>query len=179
MLKKLGCLFIVLALLVLYISNLPFVLKYQYPLKYQNIITQYSKQYNLHPTFIAAIIDQESGFKPAAVSKVGAIGLMQLLPSTAKWIASKIGEEFVDSKLVDPQTNIKYGCWYIRYLLDRYNQNEDLTLAAYNSGTRLVDSLNGQEVSLKTVYTETYKFVVNTKKAELVYKSLYGSNLSK
>ena len=179
MFRKLGCLVVILSIGSLYLSGLPVVKKYRYPLKYEKLIRASAKENNVRSTLIAAIIRQESGFKPAIVSKAGAIGLMQLIPDTASWIAGKQKESFNPDKLVDPETNISYGTWYFRYLLDRYNNDEDLALAAYNSGTRLIDRLNGQEVTLKSVYTETYQFVINVKALEKIYSGLYGSNLTK
>ena len=65
---------------------------------------------------------------------MGATGLMQLMPDTAKWIAGKLGEEYSEDSLTNPETNIKYGTWYLRYLLDKYNGDETSAIAAYNAG---------------------------------------------
>src|SRR2546426_6395213 len=89
------------------------------PLRHEDIIRQQAREKNLDPALIAAVIYRESKFRDQT-SKAGAKGLMQILPSTAQFVASKSGgSEFEQSDLADPQINIAYGCWYLRYLLDR------------------------------------------------------------
>ena len=94
---------------------------------------------DLDPALIAAVCYQESKFQDRT-SHAGARGVMQLLPSTADYIARKSGgTEFEQGDLADPQINISYGSWYLRYLLDHYDGNERLAIAAYNAGETNVD----------------------------------------
>ena len=93
------------------------------PLRHEDIIRQQARDKNLDPALIAAVIYRESKFRDQT-SKAGAKGLMQILPETAEFIARKTGgTEFEQGDLADPQINISYGCWYLRYLLDRYDGN--------------------------------------------------------
>jgi soluble lytic murein transglycosylase len=109
------------------------------PLRHDDIIRQQAEEKNLDPSLIAGVIYVESRFRDQT-SHAGAKGLMQIMPSTADYIARKSGgTEFVQGDLADPQINIAYGSWYLRYLLDRYHGNTILALAAYNAGEGKVD----------------------------------------
>ena len=109
------------------------------PLRHEDIIRQQAGDKNLDAELIAAICYQESKFQDRT-SNAGARGVMQLLPSTADYIARKSGgTQFVQGDLADPQINISYGSWYLRYLLDHYDGNERLAIAAYNAGETNVD----------------------------------------
>ena len=109
------------------------------PLRHEDIIRQQAADKGLDPTLIAGIIYTESRFRDQT-SPAGAKGLMQLLPSTADDIARKSGgTAFVQGDLADPQVNISYGSFYLRYLLHRYGGNEVLAIAAYNAGEGRVD----------------------------------------
>ena len=84
---------------------------------YQNEILTYSNRNDIDPFLVAAIIKNESAFNRSAVSNVGAIGLMQLMPETAAWIASQMGDKnFSVKHLHDPAVNIRYGLWYLSSL---------------------------------------------------------------
>jgi soluble lytic murein transglycosylase len=115
------------------------VLEITLPLKHEDIIRQQAADKDLDPALIAAICYQESKFQDRT-SHAGARGVMQLLPSTAHYIARKSGgTQFEQGDLADPQINIAYGSWYMRYLLDHYDGNERLAIAAYNAGETNVD----------------------------------------
>ena len=103
----------------------------RYPLRYEHIIRAHAENYRLEPQLIAAVVYQESKFDADAVSSSGAVGLMQLLPSTAQGIADRTGGRgWQESDLLDPELNVRYGSWYLRHLLDKYG-DERLALAAY------------------------------------------------
>ncbi len=99
------------------------------------MISRYSRRHQLHPALIRAVIKAESGFDPMAVSRAGAIGLMQLMPQTAVRLEVR--------DLYDPEDNIGGGTKYLRQLLDRFRGNLPLALAAYNSGEHTVDRYRG------------------------------------
>jgi soluble lytic murein transglycosylase len=109
------------------------------PLRHEDIIRQQAADKGLDPALIAGVIYAESRFRDQT-SHAGAKGLMQLLPSTADDIARKSGgTAFVQGDLADPQVNISYGTYYLRYLLKRYGGNTVLAIAAYNAGEGRVD----------------------------------------
>jgi soluble lytic murein transglycosylase len=109
------------------------------PLRHDDIIRQQAREKDLDPALIAAIIYEESRFRPRT-SPAGAEGLMQITPQTADFIAERSGAtQFELSDLGDPQINISYGSFYLRHLLDRYGGDEELAIAAYNAGGTNVD----------------------------------------
>jgi soluble lytic murein transglycosylase-like protein len=95
------------------------------------LINRYSRQHQLHPALIRAVIKAESDYDPMAVSRAGAVGLMQLMPQTA--IRMDVRDRY------DPEDNIGGGTKYLRQLLDRFHGNLPLALAAYNAGEHVVD----------------------------------------
>ncbi len=109
------------------------ILKRLYPLEYEEIIIQQAENYQLDPLLIAALINVESRWKERAVSREGAIGLMQLMPDTATWISTQMGRDFEESDLFDPIINIELGCWYLNYLQQRFI-SFTAAVAAYNGG---------------------------------------------
>ncbi len=111
----------------------------KYPLKYKQEIIKYSTQFNLQPTFVASVINAESSFNCNAVSKKGAIGLMQILPSTASYIANLLNEPFENVDLFNADTNIKYGCFYLNYLENKFKTEKEV-LCAYNAGETVVNN---------------------------------------
>ena len=109
------------------------------PLRHEDVIRQQARDKRLDPALIAAVIYQESKFRPRT-SPAGAKGLMQILPDTARFIARKSGgTRFELHDLGTAQINISYGSYYLRYLIDRYRGNETLAVAAYNAGHAHVD----------------------------------------
>ena len=102
---------------------------------YHGIIIQVAGRYEVDPHLVRAIIFAESGFNPKAISKKGARGLMQLMPSTAKALGVQ--------NIYDPQENIDGGVRYFRSLLDRFDGDVQLALAAYNAGSRHVRNYEG------------------------------------
>jgi len=103
--------------------------------RYGKIITDAARRHEVDPLLVGAVIRHESGFAPTALSKAGAMGLMQLMPETAKSLG-------VDNAF-DPKQNVEGGTTLLRQLLDRYHGQVDLALAAYNAGPGAVDKYGG------------------------------------
>lgn len=111
-----------------------------YPLRYAQEILTYSGQYSLDPALVAAVVYCESTFNPQAVSGVDARGLMQIMEETGAWISGKLSErDYTQDRLFEPELNVRYGCWLLRFLLDRYDGNIENTIAAYHAGWGKVD----------------------------------------
>ncbi len=110
-----------------------------YPLEYEDLIRQSAAQYGLDPARVAAVIYCESSFRPQVVSSAGAVGLMQIMPETGEWIAQKLDEPYDPRNLLDPATNIRYGCWYLNYLEQRFDGDLTKVTAAYHAGGGQVD----------------------------------------
>ena len=110
-----------------------------YPVEYEELIRQYAAENEIPPAYVAAVILAESSYRPEAVSQVNAQGLMQILPSTAEWIAGKFDESYMEGCLFDPETNIKYGCWYLGFLMRRNDGSMRCSSAAYHAGQGTVD----------------------------------------
>lgn len=121
----------VFALLAVYMAER--IQEYLYPREYSEYVTKYSAKYNVPEALIYAVILAESGFDADAKSHVGANGLMQLMPDTLDWLSRLLGEEVPTGDIFDPETNIKYGTYYIRHLIDRFGDTET-AIAAYNAG---------------------------------------------
>lgn len=107
----------------------------QYPLMYEDLIRSIASEYNLSPALISAVIRNESSFRSSVESSVGARGLMQLMPDTAQWIAGKLKtDDYSFERLYDPETNIRFGCWYLNYLSSLFNSNPLCVICAYHAG---------------------------------------------
>jgi len=103
----------------------------EYSTQYEALVREHASRHALRPELVRAVIQVESGFNPRARSPKGAMGLMQLMPATARRLGVR--------DAYDPAENIRGGCAYLRQLLDRYDGNEQLALAAYNAGEGAVD----------------------------------------
>ena len=108
-----------------------------YPLKYKEQIINYSIKYNVKSEVVASVINAESNFNPSVVSSRGAVGLMQLMPSTAEWLSERIDVEYSYQKLFDVDFNIMLGTYYLSYLSDKFD-NQTVVLCAYNAGEGVV-----------------------------------------
>lgn len=152
------------------------VMKMFYPLRYGNLIYTYSKKSDVDPYLIMAIISAESGFDKTAVSSKNARGLMQIKDETLKWCVEKFN---IDENLSDHEKNIAAGCLYFRYLLNKFDSNTYLALAAYNAGEGNVSQWlkqhsNNSDSLLKSIpFAETEKYVEKVKKREKIYRFLY------
>jgi soluble lytic murein transglycosylase len=157
------------------------VREFTYPLRYAAIIRQEARAEHLDPALVAAVIDAETKFD-ARTSSAGALGLMQILPSTARYLAGLSGgTAFRVADLAQPRVNIAYGCYYLRYLLNLYDGNETLALAAYNAGATNVDDwvaadrANGTQLDITSIpFPETRAYVARVEAATIVYRKDYG-----
>jgi soluble lytic murein transglycosylase len=150
-------------------------LRARYPLRYEAIIRTHAENYDLDPTLLAAVIYTESRFDPSARSSAGAVGLMQLLPDTAKGIALRTGGEgFVVDDLLDPEINVRYGSWYLRSLLRRYG-DLPTALAAYHAGQGNVDRWRSEGVPIQ--FPETRHYVDKVLAVQERYADAYPDEL--
>jgi peptidoglycan lytic transglycosylase len=148
------------------------------PLRHEDIIRQQARQKDLDPALVAAVIYRESKFRDQT-SAAGAKGLMQILPDTAKFIASRSGgTQFELHDLANPQINISYGCWYLRYLLHRYGGNEIAAVAAYNAGHERVDGWGGSSLAIDDIrFPETKQYAEDVFDKRKDYAKHYRSEL--
>jgi peptidoglycan lytic transglycosylase len=147
--------------------------RFWYPLRYGEIVRGHAHNYRLDPALLAAVIYQESKFKSNARSDRGAIGLMQLLPETAKGIAMRTGgSKFRVADLYDPEINVRYGAWYLRHLIDKYG-SERTALAAYNAGQANVDAWRARGLGVQ--FGETRHFVDRVEDLKKIYRHAYSS----
>ncbi len=146
-----------------------------YPLKYETIVRGHARNYHLDPALLAAVIYQESKFRSGVKSNSGAIGLMQLLPDTAKGIAVHTGgTRFRVRDLYDPELNVRYGSWYLRHLLDKYG-DERTALAAYNAGQENVDEWRRDGKGI--AFAETRHYVKRVERLKTLYRRGYPKEL--
>ncbi|HCA05544.1 MAG TPA: lytic transglycosylase [Ruminococcaceae bacterium] len=161
------------------------VLKTAYPKKYSEFVEKAALTYNLDSSLVYAVIRTESGFNPNAESGAGACGLMQIMPSSFDWLMNLRGEsgKYTTDDLFDPEINIDYGCYLIRYNLDWFNQDEICAVAGYNAGFGKVDewlsdkSLSSDGKKLDNPddipIEETREYVKKVESAKDMYTKLY------
>lgn len=155
----------------------------QHPLYYADTITAYADAQELDPALVAAVILCESSYDPKAESRLGARGLMQLMPDTAEWVAHKLGEDGADysfDNLYDPQTNIRFGTWYLGYLSRRFNGDATKIVCAYHAGQGNVDSwlknpqYSSDGVTLDIIPTkDTATYASRVLRARDIYRKYY------
>jgi soluble lytic murein transglycosylase len=157
------------------LTSPPWYERLRYPLRYSEYVRIHAQRHGLDPALLAAVIYQESRFRPGAKSASGAIGLMQLTPETARGIAIRThGSAFHTKDLYNPEINIRYGAWYLDNLFKKYG-NERLVLAAYNAGQGNVDRwrANGQSIQ----FAETRAYVEQVEDVKQIYRSAWRSKL--
>lgn len=158
----------------------PVVSEQIYPIHYKEGIARVAKRYGLDPYLVAAVVNTESGYDPAAVSSAGAVGLMQVMPSTAEWVTglrSWRGGQSPD--LNDPDDNLELGACYLGYLLEIFEGAVRVALAAYNAGQGVVgewvkaaggtDSFGPSDI----VYSETRAFVERVEHYRDLYRRIH------
>ena len=156
---------------------------FRFPSAFLKSVCESSREYEIAPKFVLAVIRRESKFNSKAVSKAGAMGLMQLMPSTGLWIAEmQRMREMNQEELFDSDTNIKLGCWYINYLLKRNGQSFIGAISAYNAGMSRMASWRRRFkprenplIALELIgIRETREYVKGVLEDALIYKKLYS-----
>ncbi len=150
-----------------------------YQREFTEYVTKYSNEFDVPEALIYAVIRTESSFDPEAKSSVGAIGLMQLMPDTLDWLSRLLDEDAPTGEINDPETNIKYGTYYLRHLYNRFGSWET-AIAAYNAGHgRVTAWLKNKEysddgINLKSIpFEETKNYVNKVTGNYNTYKKLY------
>lgn len=152
-----------------------------YPLQYDYMVRQYAYKNHVDPALIASVILVESKFDEQAASRRGAVGLMQIMPDTAQWIAEEMElPNYSPEQLSDVRINLELGTWYLAYLLKEYDGNKVLALAAYNAGRGHVDdwiAAYGWEKNFSKIdeipFSETKNYVRIVLLNEKQYNHLY------
>lgn len=150
-----------------------------FPKKYEDQITIYAKKYSLKKSMVASVINIESSYKKDSVSDVGAIGLMQLLPTTAFDCANRLGIEIDEDEIFEPEINIELGCYYLSYLLDLFDENIINALCAYNWGLGNVKDwielghVDDSGTITEIPVSETKNYIRKYKVNIFVYEELY------
>lgn len=152
-----------------------------HPVQYEQLVERAALENGLEEAQIYAVILCESSYREQVVSSAGAMGLMQIMPDTGRWIAGKFGEEeiFTDQMLFEPETNIKYGCWFLGWLNGRFEGDLDTVTAAYHAGAGNVDkwlkdaqySADGRTID-STPYPATNSYIEKVHAAYEVYKEI-------
>jgi soluble lytic murein transglycosylase len=148
------------------------------PLRHDDIIRQQAREKGVDADLIAAVIYSESRFRDQT-SHAGARGLMQITPETAEVIERLSGgETFVVDDLSNPDINIRYGTFYLRHLLDRYDGNEVAALAAYNAGMGHADRWGGADMEIEDItFPETAAYVEQVLEKRREYRKKYAKEL--
>lgn len=150
----------------------------RFPTAFEDVITREAKKNKIEPEWAFAIARRESSFMPDAVSPANARGLMQILPSTAKYLENR---RVSSMQLLDVKTNAKIGNKYLRYLMDKLNNNNILATASYNAGWRRVKKWLPEDEALESdIWVELipYRETRNYVKAVMAYKQIYYAQLN-
>ena len=156
-----------------------------YPRKYSEYVTYYADKYEMDPLLVYAIIRTESGFDPSAHSNADAVGLMQITETAFHWLHAKLApaEDLSFESLYDPETNIRFGCYYWACCLERYDQDISTAAASYFSGWTTVDTLlqdsaySSDGVTLHTFpYDGMEQYVHKILKNYEAYQKLYSED---
>ena len=142
----------------------------RYPIEFEKEIELHSRTFGVEAGLVVAVAYAESGFDKNVVSQKGAVGVMQILPSTAQWIAGELEREIFD--LTNASTNIEFGCFYLAYLFEKFDSEIEV-LAAYNAGEGNVrDWKNGDKLLIEDIpFEETKNYVKKVLKLKKYYKN--------
>jgi len=153
--------------------------KQAYPQKYADAVVAYALEYDLEESLVFAVIKCESGFDPAALSSVGAVGLMQITEDAFEWANMTLKEEREFTSLYEPEVNIRYGCCLLMLLSDKFD-DEKTAVTAYHAGQGNVQSwlsdksLSSDGVTLSKIpFPTTAKYVKRVFEAKAFYEKLY------
>lgn len=156
------------------------IMKKLYPVKYSEYVEKYAREYNIDKYMVYAIIKAESNFDEKAKSESNAIGLMQIMETTAIETANKMKLEITEEDLFNPEINIKIGLNYFAYLVEQYNNNYALAIVAYNAGIGNVDkwiengTIKPDGTNIENVpFKETNNYVRKILRDYKIYKELY------
>ena len=179
----LGVVVVLGGLAVLFLRGPSFWQRQYYPIAYEAQIADSAARHRVNPYLVAAVINAESGWGFDQVSRAGAQGLMQVMPETAKDLASSgrvDKKKFPPGELLVPATNIEYGTAYLRYLVDRYHEIET-ALAAYNAGLTRADewAKQGDNIRNAIEFPETEQYVLKVIRGKERYQALYPDTFSK
>lgn len=155
--------------------------KILYPYPFKVTVEKYASTYNVDPLLVIAVIREESHFNSKSNSHKGAIGLMQVMPNTAKEISIWLKEEYENIDLLKPDDNIRYGTWYLSSLNKQFKGNTMMVLAAYNAGSGRVTNwleLSPRDITSYRIedipFKETREYVSKVLSSYEHYKKLYG-----
>lgn len=188
MIKKLLIICATLVVIYLVVSVPTVQKKFLYPFPYRATVESYSARWKVDKFLAIAVMKVESNFSESACSQSGAVGLMQIMPETAAWIAYQLGETTDEASndinnLSNPETNIRYGTWYLAELEDEFKGNDVLALAAYNAGRGNVHEWikqNHWQANFSDVdripYAETRDYVKRVLHCREKYSKLYSTN---
>lgn len=168
------------AVTLLFLRGPAFWQRQYYPIRYQSQIADSATRHRISPYLVAAVINAESGWRASRRSSAGAIGLMQVMPQTARDLVRSglvDGRKFPPSDLASPTVNIEYGTAYLRFLVNRYHEVET-ALAAYNAGLRHADEWKkkGGDIRAAIAFPETKSYVLRVVRNRDRYEYLYPSS---
>ncbi len=166
------------------VAGMPHIWYLSYPEYYKQWVDETAGELGLAPALVYAVIREESRFRPDALSGARARGLMQVIPSTGRYIAERLKfSGFVEDHLDDPRVNIRIGSWYLDSLLARFGMDLPLALAAYNAGPTNVSRWLKEKKHMPTEvfiedmpFAETRRYVRKVLKSYNIYNALYGGS---
>jgi soluble lytic murein transglycosylase len=172
---------IILMVLSVAVLRTPQVGRLLYPYSYRNVIEENAREFGVDPLLVAAVIRVESKYDARAVSPKGALGLMQLMPATAEWIAPQAGYSFLSEEMIlQPEVNIRLGTWYLANLSKEFNGDLDKVIASYNGGRGQVarwlkeGTWSGHYEDRNDIpFPETRNFLFKVRNAYQRYMELY------
>jgi len=178
--QKISAILILITYITLMITSIYFCnITINYPKKYENEIAKVCTEFNIPQHIMFSLINTESGFNPNAKSNAGAIGLTQILPSTAEYICVKNNLDYSNFNLYNPNDNLYLGAMYLRYLLNRFDSLYT-SLAAYNAGETVVNSwlydtrYSYDKIDLYNIpYKETNNYIKKIKNSQKIYINFY------
>lgn len=156
-----------------------------YPRPYSATVESEAAEFDVDPLLIWAVMREESRYDPEALSYVGARGLMQVMPPSQAWIAEQLAEDISPGDAFTPQANIRMGAWFLAFLLDYFDGDLELVIAAYNGGAGSVDSwqadplVSNRDDLLRWIgFGETREYLERVSASYRVYQDLYASGSS-